>query len=158
MFGLFKSRHFSDPQLGELRRHWGVWRGSVVLDNVPVPLLLSGSRTAPNPEALEIARSISSRYPTWCLTIGPALVDHFTPYAEGVAAREIESPRNGLPQVNGPKDVWRYTKPEFIHIDPQNRQFSVEIGYRVDWDEEHTLGARLCNGEFVELCGSVLAP
>jgi hypothetical protein len=34
----------------------------------------------------------------------------------------------------------------------------VELGLRVAWDEEHTLGARLQSGKLVELCGSVLKP
>jgi hypothetical protein len=37
-------------------------------------------------------------------------------------------------------------------------ELSVEIGYRVAWDEEHTLGARLRNGRLIELNGSVLPP
>ena len=35
---------------------------------------------------------------------------------------------------------------------------TVELGYRVAWDEEHTLGARIRDGRLVELNGSVLEP
>ena len=34
----------------------------------------------------------------------------------------------------------------------------MEIGLSVDWDEEHTLGARFTGDELVELNGSVPAP
>jgi hypothetical protein len=34
----------------------------------------------------------------------------------------------------------------------------TEVGCRVQWDEEHTLGARFQNGRIIELCGSVLEP
>jgi hypothetical protein len=34
----------------------------------------------------------------------------------------------------------------------------VELGYRVSWDEEHTLGARFHGDELIEPCGSVLEP
>lgn len=34
----------------------------------------------------------------------------------------------------------------------------LEIGLRVAWDEEHTLGARLRDGRLIELNGSVLEP
>jgi hypothetical protein len=47
---------------------------------------------------------------------------------------------------------------EYILIGPLDRQLTVEIGYRVAWDEEHTLGARFRDGQLVELSGSVLRP
>lgn len=47
MFGLFKSASFTDPQLGELQRARGLWRGTVLLEDARVPLMLSGSRAAP---------------------------------------------------------------------------------------------------------------
>jgi hypothetical protein len=56
MFGFFKSASFVDPQLGELRRSSGMWRGMLLLEEARVPLILSGSRAAPDPEALNVAR------------------------------------------------------------------------------------------------------
>jgi len=42
-----------------------------------------------------------------------------------------------------------------VTVDPSVRGFDAEVAYRVPWDEEHTLGARLAGGALVELCGSV---
>jgi len=158
MFGLFKSPEFSDPQLGELRRTGGLWRGSLLLDAARVPLVLSGSRTAPDLEALDIAHSITSSYPTWRVIIERAMLEHYAPYAEDVAAGEDEPPESGLPRIDVPSDVWSYTNAEFVYVAPLDGEHTVEIGYRVAWDEEHTLGARLRHGQLLELCGSVLAP
>ena len=57
MFGFFKSASFVDPELGELHRSRGAWRGTLKLDTeTSVPLVLGGGRAAPDPEALRIAR------------------------------------------------------------------------------------------------------
>ena len=32
---------------------------------------------------------------------------------------------------------------------------TIEAAYKVEWDEEHTLGARIQEWRLVELCGSV---
>ena len=158
MFGLFKSQPFSDPQLGELRRAGRLWRGSLLLGEVTVPLALTGSRAAPDPQAADIARSIRPAYPDWRESIQRALFEHYTPYAEVVAAGEAELPETGLPRIVEPSDVWHHTSAEFVQVTPLYGELTIEIGYRVAWDEEHTLGARLRRGRLVELNGSVLAP
>lgn len=158
MFGLFASAPFSDPQLGELRRSRGLWRGVVLLGDRTVPLAVSGSRAAPDPHALNIARSITSRYASWRPSIEQALYEHYSPYAEAIAAGESEPPQDGLPRIDEPSAVWPHTNAEFVQVTPLGGALTVEIGYRVGWDEEHTLGARFQNGQFLELCGSVLAP
>jgi hypothetical protein len=48
--------------------------------------------------------------------------------------------------------------PIYAAVVTLDHELTVEIGYRVPWDEEHTLGARLRQGRLVELCGSVLEP
>ena len=158
MFGLFKSPSLADPQLGEIRRSSGMWRGTLLLGEARVPLILSGSRTAPDPTALDIARSISSSFPSWRPDIERALFEHYSPYAEAIAAGEAEPPESGYPAITGPSGVWPHTTTEFVQVSPLSRQLTIEIGYRVAWDAEHTLGARLRDGQLVELCGSVLAP
>ena len=70
-----------------------------------------------------------------------ALVDHG---ADGLSAGEIT-------RLEVPDPVYATV----INLD---RRPTVELGFRVDWDDEHTLGARIRDGELVELCGSVLAP
>ncbi len=41
---------------------------------------------------------------------------------------------------------------------PLDGLLTLELGLRTDWDEEHTLGARLRAGRLAELNGSVLRP
>jgi len=159
MFGLFKSAPFVDPQLGELRRSRGAWRGALKIGTEPpVPLMISGSRTSPDAEALRIARSIDSNYALWRPVIERELFDHYTPYAKAVATGELEPPPSSLPAIAAPSSVWPYTVLEFVQVSPLDGVLTVEIGYRVAWDEEHTLGARFRDGKLLELCGSVLAP
>ena len=157
MFRLFKSPPFSDQQLGELRRSRGLWRGTVLLGEATVPLAVSGSRTAPDPQALKVAHSIPSSYAIWRPSIEHAMFEHYSPYAEAVAAGESEPPLDGLPTIEAPSGVWPHTDAEFVQVSPLDGKLTVEIGYRVGWDEEHTLGARFREGQFLELCGSVLA-
>ena len=159
MLGFFKSAPFVDPQLGELHRSRGAWRGTLKLDGEAlVPLVLSGDRAAPNAEALRIARSVPSDYPSWRPAIERELFDHYSPYAEAVATGQLDIPSSGLPPIDAPSSVWSHTMPAFVQVTPLSGVLTVEIGYRVAWDEEHTLGARFRSGQLLELCGSVLVP
>ena len=158
MFSLFKTRSFVDPQLGELLRRRGRWRGTVTLDGAGVRLVLSGSRTAPDRSALELARTLGSRYPAWQGSIGRALYEHFEPYAEAIRAGEAAPPGSRPPRIERPADVWPHTKVEFVQVTPLGGRLTVEIGYRVAWDEEHTLGARFRDDKLLELNGSVGTP
>jgi hypothetical protein len=158
MLGLFKSAPFIDPQLGELRRSRGAWRGTLALEAASrVPLVLVGSRAAPDPDALRIARLIPVDFPSWRAGIERELFEHLAPYAEAVVAGELV-PLTPLPEIDVPSAVWRHANVEFVQVGPLDGQLTVEIGYRVEWDEEHTLGARFRGGKLVELCGSVLPP
>jgi hypothetical protein len=155
---MFKTAPFDDPQLGELRRERGMWRGSIVLGAAHVPLVLSGSRKAPDTSALEIARAISSSYEGWQPVIAHEMFEHYSPYAEAVVAGEADPPQAGLPNITTASGVWPHTNLKYILVAPLDDQLTVELGYGVDWDEEHTLGARFRAGQLLELCGSVLAP
>ena len=135
----------------------GVWRGAIDLGEVRVPLALPGTRTGPDPQALAIARAIPSRYPDWRILIEAAMFAHYAPYADAVAAGEL-SPEAGLPRLVRPEQVWSHSVVEFVAVIALDGELSVEIGYRVAWDEEHTLGARLRDGRLIELNGSVLPP
>ena len=86
------------------------------------------------------------------------MFEHYSPYAEAVLAGEEEAPGGGLPRIERPSDVWRHVETVFVQVTPLDGRITLEIGYQVAWDEEHTLGARICDGQLVELCGSVLAP
>jgi hypothetical protein len=121
-------------------------------------LAIHGPRSSPDPQALEIARTVPSRYPEWRQQIAAAMFEHYAPYAEAVAEGELEPPREGLPRIIEPEEVWPHTSIEFVAVILLDGELGVEIGYRVAWDEEHTLGARLRNGQLIELNGSVLPP
>jgi hypothetical protein len=158
MFGFFQTPSFSDSELGELRRKGGLWRGFISMRGDRIPLALSGSRGAPDLQALEIARGLSRTYPDWQPQIAHAMLEHYEPYEEAVSAGEADPPEDGMPQMAAPGDVWAHASIEFVQITPLDGELTVEIGYRVAWDDEHTLGARLRQGRLLELNGSVLAP
>lgn len=154
-----KPTPFVDPELGELRHTRGAWHGTIVLDGgAAVPLVLSGGRSAPDDEALHLARAIPVESASWRALVEPELFAHFEPYAEAVAAGELEAPTGGLPRIVAPSDVWPHVAAEFVRVERIGGAFFVEVGYSVAWDEEHTLGARFRDGRLRELNGSVLAP
>lgn len=159
MFGLFNSQPFTDSQLGRLQRSRGFWRGAVLLGpRLRLPLAICGARLAPDPEALQIARSIPEDFAALQSEIAFALFEHLSPYAEAILAGELPAPPDGLPPVSSPAEVWPHAYPEFVSVTQLDRRLTVEVGCRVAWDEEHTLGARIRCGRLVELCGSVRAP
>ena len=126
-----------DPVLGDLTRSRRLWRGTVHITNATVPLAIVGKRSAPDATALVLARSIEVGFPAWRPAIEAALDEHAS--TVGSAAAEIPLP----------------TYVAVIAIDGQP---TIELGYQVPWDDDHTLGAIIRDGRFVELNGSVLAP
>ncbi len=159
MFDLFGSARHVDAQLGELRRSRGAWRGRIdVAHGSTVPLILAGTRAAPDAEALRLARTIAADMPGWLPHIAKALHEHYLPYAEALAAGGEEPPVSGLPKIERADDVWANTAIEYIAVTPLGGALTIEVGYRAAWDEEHTLGARLRDGKLLELNGSVLPP
>ena len=159
MFGLFKSPPFHDPQLGELVRSRGLWRGSLTIETgVSAPLALSGTRTEPGAQALTTAREVPQAFGSWRPAIEQALFEHYEPYAEAVAAGELPSPSEALSRIVSPGDVWPHVSLVFVSVTPLSGLLTTELGYTTAWDDEHTLGARFQSGKFIELCGSVLSP
>lgn len=158
MFGLFSAPTISDPDLGELKRSRGMWRGHIRLDQSVSPLIVAGPRSAPDPSSMLLAKSISYRYPSWQAEIERELIEHLAPYAEAVASGELPSPEDPLPAIEKSSDVWQYVATEYVAVAPLGGKLTIEFAYRVTWDEEHTLGARLQDGRLLELCGSVLCP
>lgn len=115
MVGFFKSKLFVDPQLGELHRSRGSWRGTLKLDTeAPVPLVLRGNRAAPDTEALRIARSIPLDYASWRPTIERELFNHYSPYADAGATGELNAPSLGTPSIDAPSAVWFHTTVAFV--------------------------------------------
>jgi len=78
------------------------------------------------------------------------LLDHVEP------ARDLpDEVGTALPPPCDAEAVWRFATPVHVLIAPIDSTLTVEIGLRADWDEEHTLGARLRDWRLVELNGSV---
>lgn len=153
MLGLFSSRPFDDPQLGQLVRTRGMWRGAIGIPGHPaVPLALSGTSKAPDAEAVTIARALVTTVPGWRDVITAALYEHYEPYGESM---EEGVP---IPRLAAPGDVWQHCALQYVAVSPVSGVLIVELGFTVAWDEEHTLGARFRQGEFVELNGSVVPP
>jgi len=159
MLNLFKSPRFSDPQLGMLERSRGLWRGSTALyPSVIVSLALAGTRTEPDRAALRAAIDLIAQFPSLRTLIEKALFEHYEPYAQALAAGELEVTGEPLPKLSGPSEVWPHVSPVFLSVTPVSGVLTTELGIAAAWDEEHTLGARFQAGKFVELCGSVLSP
>jgi hypothetical protein len=156
MFGLFKSARFSDPQLGELVRSRGNWRGSISLGGSSASLIISGSRNEPSAEAIHTARSLIHQFPTWKSVIENTLFEHYTPYAEALEAGELAPPSEPFPRLGAADQVWPHITLIFVSVSPLDGKLTTELGYVTAWDEEHTLGARFQEGKIVELCASVV--
>jgi uncharacterized protein DUF6985 len=159
MFGLFKSPPFRDPQLGELVRSRGHWRGSLTLEGrARVPLALSGTRAAPDAQAMAVARAVATQFASWRPSIEQALFEHYSPYAEALAAGAFPPPRATFPRITAPSQVWLHVSLAFVSITPFAGVLMTELGYTTAWDEEHTLGVRFQSDKLIALCGSVFPP
>lgn len=157
MFGLFRSRPFSDPVLGVLERSRGRWRGRLVLAGKPLPLALAGASDAPDADALAVAKLLPDVWSTNRESVARALIEHLEPYREAVAAGEVDPPSRPLPVITQPADVWQFVELQSASVTPLGGKLVSEVGLAAIWDEEHTLGARFEGVAFVELNGSILA-
>lgn len=156
MFGLFKSEPFTDEALGAFTRHGRHWVGTVNLPvHGPLELRLSGDRKAPDSTALALARDLPSRYPSYRKEIEDALYEHFGPYSEANSSGEHAELAEPFPSIFNAEQVWPHVYPAHVLIEPMEGTPTVEVAYRVGWDEEHTVGARWQGWRFLELCGSV---
>jgi hypothetical protein len=135
-------KSYEDPALGELERRRGRWRRDMELGFETVPLVLVGGRSGPDPEAVTMARGSVGRLPAWRELVGPALRDH----------------RSNGTDVPVDAELWADVMSAYVAVLRIDGAMTVEWGMNVAWDEEHTLAARMRDGELVELNGSVLAP
>lgn len=156
MFGLFKSETFVDDTLGVFKKKRHYWVGSIALSPHGVmELRLAGDRKAPDASVLLLARELPSRFMPHINRIEAALYEHFLPYAEANARGELGDLEEPFPQIPDASQIWPHVYPSHVSIEPMRGVPTVEVAYRVGWDEEHTLGARLQDWRFLELCGSV---
>src|SRR5207342_1218502 len=71
-----------------------------------IPVLISGKWYEPHPQALAAAREVAQAFASWRLAIEQALFEHYEPYAEVVTAGDLPSPKEALPRIAAPGDVW----------------------------------------------------
>jgi hypothetical protein len=139
MFG--GAQRITDPNLGELTRRGRSWKGLVAIGGgAMVPLVVGGGRSGPDPDAVAMIVTVVADYEQLRPLVRDALVEHRDDSSE---------PETSSVDVPNPVHI------TVIKFDGQP---TVELGYQVDWDEEHTLGARVRNGVLLELSGSVPAP
>lgn len=142
MFRRSKADPFADPELGELTWSRGGWRGQVSLGPLrSVPLFVPGSRREPDSDALAVARTVSLEVDRVQASIRAALDEHRAPYEDAAPLAADDTP-----------------PPTYAAVIDLDGRLTIELGFEVSWDEEHTLGARLRDGQVIELNGSVLEP
>jgi uncharacterized protein DUF6985 len=160
MFGLFKSATFQDDRLGPLTKSGAHWKGSLTLGrHGKVALRLSGSRESPVSANLALAHELPARYDALLSQIQSSLFEHYEPYRDAALAGELPERSEPFPKIEQAEDVWPHISPEYVVIEPlwgsPKDGPTIEIAYRVAWDEEHTVGARIQEWQLFELCGSV---
>lgn len=96
-----------------------------------------GPRNGPDPAALALASTISERFETWRPSIETALHDH----ASDAGAETVVVP-----------------EPSYVAVISLDGLPTIEFGYDVPWDDDHTIGVCIRGDEVVELNGSVLEP
>jgi hypothetical protein len=154
---LFSRPNADDPILGRFQWKGGYWRGSIVVAQFePVELRIPGIRSAPDPEALAAAKEVPARLPSLLPEIERALFNHYAVYRNAVRDSREEVQELPVPEaLSGPKQVWEFARPVWLEVLQLNGILTVEFAVTVDWDEEHTLAARIQSWRLVELCGSV---
>ena len=161
MFGLFKTAPFTDDCLGSLTRSGGLWRGRIALGrHGKIDLNLAGGRQSPDPAGLALARELPTRYDAVLPQIQTGLFEHYEPYRDAESAGELPESSEPFPKIERAEDVWPHVFAQWVRVgplpgSPQDGP-TIEIAYRVAWDEEHTVGARLQGWQLFELCGSVV--
>ena len=155
MFGFFRASPYTDPQLGTFVRRRGRWIATFTLPpHGEVELRVAGDRKGPSAEALRLVRALPGHYAALKPNIADALFEHYEPGRDAWDAGELEGMLESFPLLKSATDVWENVRAVRIDVDPSRRAFPVEIQLTATWDFEHTLGVRLLDGEFVELCGS----
>ena len=161
MFGLFKTAPFEDDRLGSLTRSGGSWKGSIALwRHGKIEVSLTGGRQSPDSASLALARELPTRYGALLPQIQASLFEHYEPYRDADSAGELPERPEPFPKITRAEDVWPHVFAQWVRIEPLQDSPqdgpTIEIAYRVAWDEEHTVGARIQGWRLFELCGSVV--
>lgn len=124
-------------------RSRGAWRGRIALDDATaVPLSIMGKRNRPDPGALALAGTIVGCVDLWRPSINAALVEHAAD--AGLLVGEIF--------------VDDVPNPSFIAVIDLEGVPTIEFGFQVSWDDDHTIGVCMRDDVVVELNGSILEP
>jgi hypothetical protein len=151
LFDFLRPPPQSHPELGPLSYRGGHWHGVVALDGAArLPLHLPGPRSGPSPEALRLAGQASAWWAEVRERVTAELYAHYTAGRDGGLA--------AIPGVTEPSAVWSEVTLSSVQLAPYGSPREMQVALRVTWDEEHTLGALLRDGELVELNGSILEP
>ena len=153
MLRLFRPVPFDDPELGTLLRSRGLWRGTLALGGTLLPLAVTGSRNAPDAQALAIARRLNGTWSVNCLAVAQALLDHLAPYREAFAADGVGPPPPAIAQA---RDVWQHVHLEWVSVTLLDGMLVAEVALSTAWDEEHILDARFEGERLFELNGSIV--
>lgn len=153
MFGLFKSDPYTDAELGTFTRARGKWRGTVTLPGRgPTPVALSGGRKQPDARALTLARLVPAQYGSLIPDIQTGLFEHYEPYLQAHEAGDYLA-GEPFPKFGNDSSLWEKVRLVGVAIGAEE----FEVVYQTDWDEEHSVGARIRDGKVVEMDGSTLA-
>ncbi len=145
-----------DDRLGALVHKRGYWRGTLELPaHGQVRLAVAGDSSLPDSAALLLARELAAHYESLLPEIEESLYRHFLPYREAFEAGESSCSVTPFPAVSTAAAVWLHAHPNHVLVAPLQGIQTVEIGYLVEWDQEHTVGALLQQWRLIELCGSV---
>lgn len=160
MFGLFKSKSINEPGLGLLTKSGKTWNGVISFGRYKnVELRLSGDGKAPDQTSIELALQVATQFANLEKQIAEALFEHYLPYQDASLRGELMEESEPFPEISVPDAVWPHVYPAYVLVAPlpgaPRPGPAVEIACGVDWDEEHTIGARIQGGRLIELCGSV---
>lgn len=159
MFNFLKTADVVHPDLGTLKWQRGCWRGELALhDGVRVPLILGGSRKAPDEGAIAHAVGVPRALDEIRPQLERALFEHYEPYAEAVSEGHLTPKSGRFAEIASPAQAFAQAQPEAVAIVLLDGEIAAEVCYNVPWDEEHIVGARFRGSQWIELCGSTLIP
>jgi hypothetical protein len=157
MLGWFTPRTFRDPHLGTLERQRGRWIGATELaTHGRVELRVAGDRTAPYAASIRLAADAPAQLAAVRDDLAGALLAHSEPYRDARQRDELEPLGEEFPELDAPQDVWAHVLVASIDVDARRVDSPIEVRLQAAWDQEHTLGAFLRDGQLVELNGSVI--
>jgi hypothetical protein len=144
----------------ELTQRLRHWKGSLLLaPHGTVELIVSGDRAGPDSAALALARELPGRYEVLRPEIQASLFEHYEPGRDAVREWSFPQHLRPFPEIPNSGAIWLYVKVALVRIEPLRTAGqmvnTVEVAYRVAWDEEHTVGSRIQEWRLIELCGSV---